>query len=635
MTWKIFLIPAVLAAVTGCTSPRDISVIPVPESVTYVGGGVSTEKLASSISEELVESPDGVTSEEGYILTLSDKGARIEASGRAGLFYGRKTLEQICENPGKVRACVIRDNPRFEYRGIMLDVSRHWFNKEYVMKQMDAMARYKLNRLHLHLTDAAGWRIEIKKYPLLTELASRRPQALWKEWWYGDRQYGGEYGGYFTAEDVRELVAYAAERHIEIIPEIEMPAHSEEALTAYPEYSCTHEPYRQADFCPGNEGTYKFLENVLTEVMEMFPSRYIHIGGDEAGKASWKSCPLCLKKMREEGYESTDELQGYLIRRINDFVRSKGRHVIAWDEVLDDEIPADAAITAWRGSEVGAKAISGGHRTILCPTSHCYLDYYQDAPHTQPEAIGGFLPLVKVYSFEPDGDAWGVQGNLWAEYIPTPQQNEYMLYPRLLAIAEVGWSLPEHKNYEDFRTRALKETKWLRAAGYNAMDLSSEFGERPESLREEKHLAAGCKVNYAPDAVWYPKYAAAGDGSLTDGIRGGWSYTDGKWQGFIDEQGIDVTIDLGQVRKIGYVGAGFMQICEPGVFFPGEVIVSASADSVRFTELTRITHEVVRDEGLSFRDFEWSGNAECRYVRYQAHYGSFGGFLFTDEIIVR
>jgi len=630
------LIPVLLLlAAAGCTATQPVSVTPVPESVTYTGGSVRTSALKSSVTTILKDSVEDITSEEGYILTLSRKGAVIEATTEAGIFYGRKTLEQICDGPKRVPACIIRDQPRFEYRGIMIDVSRHWFDKNYIKKQMDAMARYKLNRLHLHLTDAAGWRIEIKKYPRLTELAAWRPQARWKDWWYGDRQYGGEYGGFFTADDIKELVAYAAERHIEIIPEIEMPAHSEEALTAYPEYSCTHEPYKQADFCPGNEATYTFLEDVLTEVMEMFPSQYIHIGGDEAGKASWKNCPLCLKKMKEEGLQKTDELQGYLIRRINGFVRARGRCVIAWDEVLDDEIPSDAAITAWRGTEVGSRSISEGHRTILCPTNYCYLDYYQDAPHTQPEAIGGFLPLKKVYSFEPDGNAWGVQGNLWAEYIPTPGQNEYMLYPRLLAISEIGWSQQEKRDFDDFHSRALKETDWLRGAGYNAMDLSSEVGDRPESLRQEEHIAAGCKVTYGPDAEYYPGYAAAGDGTLTDGIRGGWTYGDKKWQGFIGGPGLDVTIDLGEVKKITFIGADFMQICEPGVFFPAKVSISTSADSVTFSEPATIHHDVVRDEGLSFKTFSWTGEAECRYVRYQAEYGPIGGFLFTDEIIVR
>jgi len=629
-------VPAILLmSVAGCTPVRPISVTPVPENVTYTGGSVKTEGLTSSVVTELKDTIDGITSGEGYVLTLTRGGARIEATAEAGLYYGRKTLEQICEESDRVRSCVIKDQPRFAYRGIMLDVSRHWFDKEYIKKQMDAMSRYKLNRLHLHLTDAAGWRLEIKKYPRLTELAAWRPQALWKDWWYGDRFYGGEYGGYFTADDVRELVEYASRRHIEIIPEIEMPAHSEEALTAYPEYSCTHEPYKQADFCPGNEAAFTFLEDVLTEVMEMFPSQYIHIGGDEAGKASWKTCPLCRKRMEEEGLENTDRLQGYLIRRINDFVRARGRNIIAWDEVLDDEIPAEAAITAWRGTEAGSRSISEGHRTILCPTGYCYLDYYQDAPYSQPEAIGGYLPLEKVYSFEPDGNAWGVQGNLWAEYIPTPEQNEYMLYPRLLAIAEMGWSPQRLRNYEQFHARALVETERLREAGYNAMDLRREVGDRPESLRAEEHIAVGCKVTYGQDAGYYPGYAAAGDGTLTDGLRGGWSYGDKKWQGFIGGPGLDVTIDLGERRKISYVGADFMQICEPGVFLPAEVIISASSDSVVFSEMARISREVVRDEGLSFGTFEWSGGTECRYIRYQAHYSRFGGFLFTDEIVVR
>ena len=276
--------------------------------------GTTDERVADNcIAFEVCENVENISSPEGYTINVTNERIDVKATSAAGLFYAAQTLLQLADGGTNIPACTITDEPQFAYRGLMLDVSRHFFGKEFVKKQIDAMAHFKMNRLHLHLTDAAGWRIEIKKYPRLTEFAAWRSPAIWKEWWFGDRKYveegsEGAYGGYYTQEDIKELVAYAAERYITIIPEIEMPAHSEETLTAYPELSCTHEPYKQADFCVGNEKTFEFLENVLSEVIELFPSEYIHIGGDEAGKASWPHCPLCQKRMKEEGLKDVNEL---------------------------------------------------------------------------------------------------------------------------------------------------------------------------------------------------------------------------------------------------------------------------------------------------------------------------------------
>ena len=281
-----------------------------------------------------------ITSPEGYVLEVTPKQVKIRATSGAGLFYGVQTFLQMVNEKKELPVGTVTDEPRFAYRGMMLDVSRHFFDVNFVKKQIDAFAYYKLNRLHLHLTDAAGWRIEIDKYPRLTEFAAWREFPTWKEWWNNGRQYREEgsenaYGGYYTKEDIRELVAYAKARYITIIPEIEMPAHSEEVLTAYPELSCTHEPYKQADFCVGNEKTFEFLENVLTEVMELFPSEYIHIGGDEAGKASWPTCKLCQARMKKEGLKDVNELQSYLIHRIEVFLNAHNRKLLGWDEILE------------------------------------------------------------------------------------------------------------------------------------------------------------------------------------------------------------------------------------------------------------------------------------------------------------
>lgn len=451
-----------------------------------------------------------LSSPESYTLEVTPHKITVQATSGAGLFYGVQTLLQMAqpamEGAWSVQATTIQDSPRFEYRGLMLDVSRHFRSKEFVKKQIDALAYYKLNRLHLHLTDAAGWRIEIKKYPLLTELAAWRPEANWKRWWNeGGRKYcrfdaPGASGGYYTQDDIRELVNYARERHITIIPEIEMPAHSEEVLTAYPELSCSGEPYKNADFCVGNEKTFTFLEDVLTEVMELFPSQYIHVGGDEAGKAAWKTCPKCQKRMKDEQLDNVDELQSYLIHRVEVFLNAHGRKLLGWDEILQGGLAPNATVMSWRGEQGGIAAVKSGHQAIMTPGSHCYIDSYQDAPYSQPEAIGGYLPLEKVYSYNPIPASltpdeakliYGVQANLWAEYIQTDEHCEFMIYPRILALAEVAWSAPERKSWTDFRPRALKAVGYLQSKGYHPFDLKrrSAIGRKQRNRFSILHWA--------------------------------------------------------------------------------------------------------------------------------------------------
>ena len=600
----------------------------------------------------ITEKNHQLPSPESYTLSVTPQQILIRATSGAGLFYGLQTLLQLAQPSGagsySIASVEIEDTPRFAYRGLMLDVSRHFSTKEFIKKQIDALAYYKINRLHLHLTDAAGWRLEIKKYPLLTEFAAWRTDPTWKQWWNGGRKYvrfdaPGAYGGYYTQNDIREILEYARQHYITVIPEIEMPSHSEEVLAAYPQLSCSGEPYKNSDFCVGNEETFTILENVLTEVMELFPSEYIHIGGDEAGKSAWKTCPKCQKRMKDEHLANVDELQSYLIHRIEKFLNNHGRHLLGWDEILQGGIAPNATVMSWRGEEGGIAAVTSGHRAIMTPGAYCYLDSYQDAPYSQPEAIGGYLPLKKVYSYNPVPASltaeqaklvYGVQGNLWVEYIPTPEHVEYMIYPRILALAETAWSAPERKSWPDFHTRALSAVADLQAKGYHPFDLKKEIGSRPESLQSVSHLALGKKVIY--NSPYSSHYPAQGNTALTDGIRGDWTYGDGSWQGFISDNRFDVTIDMEKETSIHSVTAAFMQVVGAEVFLPETVVISISDDGTHFTELRNQHFEVSKETPIRFTDISWQGEAKGRYVRYQAQAGSeFGGWIFTDEIIVK
>ena len=605
--------------------------LPTPAKVTPGDGTTTYSEPAVTIGgkafRKATASLPAFAQEEAYRLTISRKGIRIEANTETGAFYARQSLEQMRREGETLRCCTIFDYPRFAYRGVMLDISRHFRDKAFICKQIDAMAEVRLNRLHIHLTDDAGWRIEIKAYPRLTERAAWRKGATWKQWQEGGRQYAnqgeeGASGGYLTQEDCREIVAYAAARHITVIPEIEMPGHSAEVLAVFPELACppvNGTPGRKSrDLCPENEATFTFLENVLLEVMDIFPSRYIHVGGDEAGG-------------------TPTELQSYLITRIGRFLGDHGRSLLGWDEILEGDLAPEATVMSWRGTEGGIRAAAEGHDVVMTPGEWCYLDKYQDAQFKEPEAIGGYLPLDKAYSYDPvdgvpveaRGHILGVQGNLWHEYIPTPEHTEYMLWPRALAIAEVGWTLPENKDAASFRERALRQADYLKSKGYHPFDLREEFGERKVALQPTQHLAVGKPVQY--NIPWHPSYPAAGAATLTDGQMGTWSYGDGRWQGCLSD--VDVTVDLGEAQPIHYVGATFMQQPGPEIFLPKRVEFFVSEDGVDFTPAGEVWNETpVRDPAVLYTLFGTSVNAQARYVRMHAT-RSFA-WLFVDEFVI-
>ena len=616
-------------------------VIPVPEQVIPGEGVYRFEE-----SPQIIFRHSKKMAPESYRLEVRKDGGRITSADDAGAFYAQQTLAQmISEDNGvkEVQCCVVNDCPRFSYRGLHFDVSRHFRSLDFLKMQIDAMALYKMNRMHIHLTDAAGWRMEIEAYPKLTSFAAWRPQQKWKDWWYGDRLYveegsEGAYGGYYTKNQMRELVEYARQRHIEVIPEIEMPGHSEEVLAAYPELSCKGTAYSQGEFCVGNEETFRFLETVLEEVMEVFPSEMIHIGGDEANKAHWKECPKCQQRMQAEGLADVDELQSYLIKRIARFVESKGRRIVGWDEILDGGLAQGATVMSWRGEEGGIEAMRMGHDVIMTPGRYCYLDHTQDAPFKEPESIGGYLPLDSVYVYDPasktmdlPGRLLGIQGNLWSEYVVTDSHAEYMYWPRALAIAETGWSQPHRKDLGDFRRRASGAVGRLKGMGYEPFDLAEEYGERKLAQTGLDHKAKGCKVLYnKPIQKWYP---AAGETTFTDGIIGGWTYSDQRWQGFLSD--IDVTIDLGSVQTVSYVGGTFMQLKEPGVFMPQKVDIYVSEDGESFEHVAEVWNDVsVNIPDLLFRSFDTICDVRARYVRYHAKRSTMRGFLFLDEIVV-
>ena len=542
---KLTLLCAAFAGMMACSDGKiakgDYGIIPLPQEVSMVNGSSfvltpstsiiypegndllkqAGEFLASYIKEATGYAPKvgtdksskpihlsvdkSISNPEGYRLTVTPEGIEIAGASEAGVFYGvqtlRKSIPAVAEGMNiELPAVTINDYPRFAYRGMHLDVSRHFFPADSIKKYIDILALHNMNTLHWHLTDDQGWRIEIKKYPELTTIGSQRKETVIGR---NSGEYDGKpYGGFYTQDEIRDVIAYAKERFVTIIPEIDLPGHQQAALAAYPDLGCTGGPYEvwtqwgisDDVICAGNDKAMQFLEDVLSEVIDLFPSEYIHIGGDECPKVRWKTCPKCQARIKAEGikgdqkHSAEEYLQSYVISRMEKFVESKGRHIIGWDEILEGGLAPNATVMSWRGVDGGIEAAKQHHNVIMTPNTYLYFDYYQSTDtENEPLAIGGYLPLERVYSLEPTAgipDEYkkyviGVQANLWAEYIPTFSQVEYMVMPRMAALAEVQWTDPSKKEYQSFLPRLVRMTKLYDRLGYNyaknIFDIHAEF----------------------------------------------------------------------------------------------------------------------------------------------------------------
>jgi hexosaminidase len=625
---SFLMIMAATAVFISCDSQKkdQVSVIPVPVKMEQKSGyfslqpsarigytgGKQAESIAGQLAEimrpstgyglevtggnkadiNLVLDTSLVMKPEEYTLTVGRKRVTLTSDSPAGLFRGIQTIRQLL--PPAIESdtvaagvrwtmpCVtITDYPRFAWRGMHLDVSRHFFDVSFIKRYIDILALHKMNVFHWHLVDDQGWRIEIKKYPRLTEVGAWRVDREDKPWNARPPQQPGEkatYGGFYTQDQIREIVAYAAEKYITVVPEIEMPAHVGSALAAYPEYSCTGGPFTVPPggvwpitdiYCAGKDQTFTFLDDVLTEVIDLFPSQYIHIGGDEADKTEWKKCPYCQARIKNEGLRDEEELQSWFIRRIERFLISKGRKLIGWDEILQGGLAPEATVMSWQGFEGGIAAAKQGHDVVMTPSSHCYFNRYQGDPATEPESYRGLLTLKKVYSFEPVPPELtpeeakhiiGAQGCLWAEYVTDGKTAEYMILPRLTALSEVVWSTPEQRNWNDFNTRLLKMMKRFDAMGLKYsqgsfhVDMSATYNEADKNITlVMSSEQPSPEIRYTLDGSdpddRSPVYKKPLPLDTTATVRAA-IFSDGRMVGKISEQSVDINKATG--KKVTY-----------------------------------------------------------------------------------
>lgn len=547
MKRKSVLFPSIyvlflLSFITSCS--RDIAkvcIIPTPNKLEQKSGyfSVDSVKALNLIDHDLATCDiDTSLENEEYIINVSSDKVTIKGGSSKGIFYGKQTLRQLICDKG-IPCIHIQDKPRFSYRGFQLDVSRHFFPKEEILKLLDEMANYKLNTFHFHLTDNGGWRVQIDKYPELTRQGAFRTEADWVKWWEeNDRKYLPEgtpdaYGGYYTKNDIREIVAYASDRNITVIPEIEFPAHSDEVFIGYPELTCTEKPYGAGEFCAGNEKVYTFIDDVLSEIIELFPSEMIHIGGDEARMKDWENCPKCKKLMQKESMKEIHELQSYIIKHAEKFLNAHGRRMIGWDEILKDNPQKSSVVMCYRGQSGALTAASKGYDAVLTTGAIIYFDWYQSDPSTEKNAMYGYSPIAKVYDFNPvpmdsatlyynellinepvqyelellnDKTAkhiLGVQGTTFTEYMPSIDHLEYMIFPRFLAVAEIAWSKQENRSWNDFKIRVNQHITALKKRGINTFSLSDEVDIRAKLSIDKKSFIIDLDTEVYPAKIHY------------------------------------------------------------------------------------------------------------------------------------
>lgn len=643
---------------------------------------------------------------ESYRLNVTSGQVLVTAAAPAGIFYALQTLLQtlppIRTNADlRVPGMTVEDAPRFAWRGLHLDVSRHFFGPEVIRRYIDLMARYKLNRFHWHLTDDTGWRLEIKRYPALTRTGAWRVDHTEKPYGARPQALPGQvptYGGYYTQQQVREIIAYARDRHVTIIPEIEMPGHAAAAIASYPALSCSRKTQLpmtggnyhgvSTNFCPGNDTVFAFLRDVLTEVMDLFPSTYIHIGGDEVDKSPWKACPRCQTRMKAEGLQSEEELQSWFIKRVEKYILARNRRMIGWDEILEGGLAPSATVMSWRGEAGGIAAARMGHDVIMTPGNPCYFDHYQAGPEGEPLAIGGMNTLRSVYAYEPvpaelvgDKERYvlGAQANVWTEFITTPDHLEYMILPRMPAMAEVLWSPQKQRDWEGFRQRIRQhmhdfDQQGLRYSKGNfkvdilpqsidgklEVALSTEasdaeirytldgsdptvtsnrytapiplrasgllkavtvvdgqvMGHTPARQAFDFHAGLGAQVQYRQPPS--RAYMASGQNALVDGVRG--LHAVGRyWHGF-EGRDLVATVDLGTVKPIKTVSLGCLQRYSDWVFMPLSVTFELSDDGETFQPIATLPDPIGPEHRSSaIHDFKATvESTRARYIRVTA-----------------
>lgn len=700
-----------------CSRPGEIQVIPAPQQVSLLGGNFDfadavfeydsaldqasldyVRAFAASLRSAMGKTPEAAEKSESRVhfrydislaaeeYTIVSKPASLEicASSLNGFVYAVQTLKQMLplaiwgaengEGEWTIPAMTIRDYPRFAYRGLHLDCARHIFSIEEVCRYIDLMEIHKLNRLHWHLTDDQGWRIEIKSHPEITSVGAWRKGTM-KGHDFSSND-GILYGGFYTQEELRSIVAYAASKGITIVPEIDLPGHTQSIIAAYPELGCTGGPYEvrttwgvsEDVICAGNDEVYAVLEDILTEVMDIFPSEYIHIGGDECPKNSWEACPKCQARIRELGlsddehFKAEDYLQSYVMNRVEAFLNDNGRRVIGWDEVLDGNISQSATIMSWRGAAGGIKAAQSGRNAIMTPNSYLYFDYCQSRDREgEPLCIGGYLPVNRVYSYEPYDDQMtpeecryilGVQANLWTEYISDFSQVEYMILPRLDALSEVQWCSAENKDYTRFRHSLDNMRKIYDAIGANYAThiFDGRMENEQKAIPSVSHKALGKKAILK--STPHLNYRFHAPDELFDGKRGDRTFTSGAWIGF-EGEAMDVIVPMsrfgGLFGSIPVENVTIECLSDKGnyIFAPVKLKVSSSEDGENFTQLAceEFPAEGPDDaDGVKTFSVNFPQAVKAKWLRIEAetidvlpqwHPGAGAkAFLFVDEVMV-